>query len=117
MDMIFTAQQLQDKCQEQHKPFYMAFIDLAKTFDSVNHKVLWKTLSKASYPVKFINILHLLHDKMLVMVLTDSNMIESYDIETGVKQGCVFTINVLSIFTTIPHLVKKKLPSDMDIVY
>ena len=34
IDMIFTARQLHDKCQEQNVDFYMTFVDLTKTSDS-----------------------------------------------------------------------------------
>ena len=36
IDMIFSLQQLQEKCGEQGKPLYVAFIDLTKAFDLVS---------------------------------------------------------------------------------
>ena len=30
VDMIFSARQIQEKCREQHKDRYMAFIDMTK---------------------------------------------------------------------------------------
>ena len=38
--MIFSLRQLQEKCREQRKPLYIAFIDLTKDFDQVNTKGL-----------------------------------------------------------------------------
>ena len=35
IDMIFTLQQLQEKCLEQRKPLIVVFIDLTKAFDMV----------------------------------------------------------------------------------
>ena len=43
IDMIFTARQLQDKCQEQNIDLYMTFVDLTKAFDSEG---LWKIMAK-----------------------------------------------------------------------
>ena len=34
--MIFTAKQLQEKCQEQNEDLYMTFVDLVKAFDTVS---------------------------------------------------------------------------------
>ena len=34
IDMIFTARQLQEKCQEQNVDLYMTFVDLIKAYDS-----------------------------------------------------------------------------------
>ena len=67
-DMIFTVRQLQEKCREQQKPLYVAFIDLTKAFDSVKRELLWSILSKAGCPGKFIRMLRLLHDDMCVTV-------------------------------------------------
>ena len=36
IDMIFSLRQLQEKCSEQGKPLYVAFIDLTKAFDLVS---------------------------------------------------------------------------------
>ena len=41
IDMIFTARQLQEKCQEQNVDLYMTFVDLAKAFDTVSRDGLW----------------------------------------------------------------------------
>ena len=42
IDMIFTARQLQEKCQEQNVDLYMTFVDLTKAFDTVSREGLWK---------------------------------------------------------------------------
>ena len=36
IDMIFTARQLQEKCQEQNVDIYLTFVDLTKAFDTVS---------------------------------------------------------------------------------
>ena len=50
--MIFTARQLQEKCQEQNMDLYMTFVDLTK---AVSCKGLWKILAKFGCPTKFIS--------------------------------------------------------------
>lgn len=44
IDMIFSLRQLQEKCREQQKPLYFAFIDLTKAFDLVSRSGLFKVL-------------------------------------------------------------------------
>ena len=46
IDMIFTARQLQEKCQEQNVDLYMTFVDLTKAFDTVSREGLWKIMGK-----------------------------------------------------------------------
>ena len=43
--MIFTAKQLQEKCQDQNMDLYMTFVDLTKAFDTVSREGLWKSMA------------------------------------------------------------------------
>ena len=54
IDMIFTARQLQEKCQEQNVDLYMTFVDLTKAFDTISRERLWKIMAKFGCPAKFI---------------------------------------------------------------
>ncbi|XP_076451258.1 uncharacterized protein LOC143287199 [Babylonia areolata] len=44
IDMVFSLQQLQEKCWEQRQPLYVAFIDLTKAFDLISRKGLFTQL-------------------------------------------------------------------------
>lgn len=68
-DMIFSLRQLQEKCSEQNKDLYVAFIDLAKAFDTVNRELLWAVLEKFGTPLKFLAVLRQLHDNTTAAVL------------------------------------------------
>ncbi|XP_063591296.1 uncharacterized protein LOC134768397 [Penaeus indicus] len=50
-DMIFSVRQLQEKCREQGRPLYLAFIDLSKGFDFVSKKGLFRLLEKIGCPL------------------------------------------------------------------
>ena len=54
IDMIFTAKQLQEKCQEQNVDLYMTFVDLTKAFDTVSRDGLWKIMAKFGCPPRYI---------------------------------------------------------------
>ena len=56
IDMIFTARQLQEKCQEQNVDLYMTFVDLTKAFDTVSRDGLWKIMAKFGCPPLYIEI-------------------------------------------------------------
>jgi len=117
-DMIFTARQLQEKCREQNQPLYMAFIDLTKAFDSVGRELLWKILSKAGCPEKFIKIMRLLHDDMTAVVISNGEATDSFGVNSGVKQGCVAAPTLFSIFiAAVLHLVRDKLPPGILMTY
>ena len=65
IDMISTARQLQEKCQEQNVDLYMTFVDLTKAFDTVSREGLWKIMAKFGCPTKFIAMVRQFYDGML----------------------------------------------------
>ena len=97
-DMIFVALKIQEKCQEQNKDLYTAFINLTKAFDSINREALWKVLSRFGCPAYSITILSLLHDKMTATVLINGTETEPFTIRTGVKQGRVIAPTLLTVY-------------------
>ena len=117
-DMIFCARQLQEKCVEQNKPLYIAFIDLAKAFDSVNRDLLWLVLQKFGCPEKFIRILRLFHDNMEATVTANGCTSEPFAIKSGVKQGCVIAPTLFSVFVSaVLHIVRNALPPGIQLTY
>ena len=97
-DMIFSARQVQEKYREQGCDLCLAFIDLTKAFDSVNRDALWACLARLACPPKFVNITRQLHEGMKGCVLYDGEQSGSFNINTGVKQGCVIAPTLFSIF-------------------
>ena len=55
--MVFSVLQLQEKCREQKKPLFIAFIDLTKAFDLVSRDGLFKILAKIGCPPKLLSII------------------------------------------------------------
>ena len=87
-DMIFTALEVQEKFLEQRCDLCFAVIDLTKAFDSVNRDASWDCLARLGCPPKLISVTRQLHENMKGCVLHDGDQLESFDINTGVKQGC-----------------------------
>ena len=94
IDMIFTARQRQEKCQEQNVDLYMTFVDLTKAFDTVSHEGLWKIMAKFGCPAKFIAMVRQFHDGMLARVQNDGG---EFPVTNGVKQGCVLASTLFSM--------------------
>ena len=68
--MIVSLRQLQEKCREQGKPLYVAFIDLTKAFDLVSRDGLFKILVKISCPT-LLSIMKSFHDEMKGTIMYD----------------------------------------------
>ena len=104
IDMIFVAQQLQEKCREQNQDLYLAFVDLTKAFDTVNRDLHWNILHKFGCPPTFIAILQQFHTGMCAQVVVAGSQSSSFPVEVGVKQGCVpapIIFNLLLVAMTL----------------
>ena len=99
--MIFSLRQLQEKCREQGKPLYVAFIDLTKAFDLVSRDGLFKILAKICCPPTLLSIMKFFHDNMKGTVLYDGATSDPFNILSGMKQGCVLATTLFGIY--LPH--------------
>ena len=88
-DMIFSVRQLQEKCREQGRPLYLAFIDRTEAFDLVSRKGLFCLLEKIGCPPQLHSMVVSFHEDMKSTVMYDASCSEPFPITSGVKQGCV----------------------------
>ena len=95
--MLFAARQVQEKCREQQRDLYIVFVDLTKAFDSVSRTGLWMLLHRVGFPEKVINIIRSFHDGMQARVVDGGLESAPFDVDNGVKQGCVFAPLLFSI--------------------
>ena len=95
--MIFTARQLQEKCQEQNVDLYMTFVDLNKAFDTVSRDGLWKIMTKFGCPPRYIAMVRQFHAGMHAHVQNDGEYSEPFPVTNGVKQGCVMAPTLFSM--------------------
>ena len=102
--MIFSLRQLQEKCREQGKPLYVAFIDLTKAFNLVSRDGLFKILAKIGCPPTLLRIMKSSHDNMKGTVLYNGATSDPFNILSGVKQGCVLApkYSVWNLFCHTP---------------
>ena len=99
--MIFVLRQIQEKCKEQNMSLHAAFADLTKVFDTVSRDERWKILARHGCPQKFLTILRQLHEGQKGQVKHNGSLSGSFPISYGVKQGCVLTPKLFSIFFSI----------------
>ena len=90
IDAIFVARQITEKCIEKQESVHWLFLDLKKAFDSVNREAAWKLFKKIGMPEGFVKLLRGLHDDMEARVRVGSNLSEPFNINNGLRQGCVF---------------------------
>ena len=64
----------------------MAFVDLAKGFDTVSHDGLWKITPKFGCPPRFIAMVRQFRDSMQARVQNDREYSEPFPVTNGAKQ-------------------------------
>ena len=98
VDMIFSIRQLQEKCQEQQMPLYIAFIDLTKAFDLVSRSGLFSLLQKIGCPPHLLAVIKSFHSNMHSTVCYNGATSKAFPVNSGVKQGCVLAPTLFGIF-------------------
>ena len=101
IDMIFSLRQLQEKCREQRRPLYIAFIDLTKAFNLVSRSGLFTLLQRIGCPPKLLRIITSFHEDTQGTVQYDGSSSEPFRIKSGVKQGCVLAPTLFGILFSL----------------
>ena len=90
-DQIATLRIIVEQSLEWNSPLYINFIDYEKAFDSVDRETLWKLLRHYGIPEKIISLIQKTYQGMSCKVLHAGQMSDSFDVHTGVRQGCLLS--------------------------
>ena len=115
IDMIFSVRQLQENCQEQNHPLFLAFIDLTKAFDLVSRNRLIQLLKKIGCPPRLLAIVESFHTDMHCTVCYNGTVSEPFLISSRVKQGCILASTLFGIFFSM--LLSHAFENNEDKVY
>ena len=79
----------------------MMFVDLAKTFDTVDRHVLWQVLRKLEMPENILSVIISFHEVIKAKVVFDGMVSEAFDITNRTKQRCVMAPVPFSLFISL----------------
>ena len=85
-----------EKAKELQKNIYFCFI--AKTFDCVDHKKLWKILKEIGIPDHLTCLLRNLHTGQEATVRTGYGTTDWFQITKGVCQGCILSPCLFNLY-------------------
>ena len=97
-DATFALRMLMSKCREYKQPLYMAFVDLKKAYDSIHRDALWRILRAYGVDDKLVELLMDLHTGTQAAVKLAGKLSGWFDIECGVRQGCVIAPLLFNVF-------------------
>lgn len=98
-DQIFNLYAITQKClNRKGQKLYVAFVDFRKAFDSVNHQKLLDVLRSEGIKGKFLSSLRSMYDSLISCVRINGEYTEFFDCPQGVRQGCVLSPSLFSLF-------------------
>ena len=77
---------------------FTAFIDFKKAYDTVSRKLLFTKLSDLGLSTKFLCTLNSIYSHVECCIRLNGKMTEWFDVNTGLKQGCVLSPIMFNIF-------------------
>jgi hypothetical protein len=98
VDAIFVSRMISSSCRELGLPCFKCFVDLTKAYDKVNREILWKLLAKLGVPPKLLKVIIALHEGAQAWVRVNGELLEPFQLESGLKQGSIFAPLLFNIF-------------------
>ena len=84
----------------KNKKLYVCFVDYKKAFDSVHRDALFRVLEARGFNGKFLSAIKSLYEKVTASIFVDGFNSDTFNCPLGLKQGCVLSPNLFSIFMT-----------------
>jgi hypothetical protein len=76
------------RTKEEKAPFYVAYIDISKAFDTVDHGRMWEILEKTGITGTWLQNLKELYRKNVLSSITSYGKTEKIQMNRGIRQGC-----------------------------
>ena len=93
-----------------NKDIYICFIDYQKTFDRVYHQKIMEFLNYTEIDKKDLRIIQNLYWEQKAVVRLQNGNSEAFNIERGVRQGCVLSPKLFNLYTEPIFRVLEELP-------
>ncbi|MCP4337615.1 MAG: reverse transcriptase family protein, partial [Desulfobulbaceae bacterium] len=98
VDQIFSLRCVVEKCLEKGQKVYAAFMDLEKAYDRIDREGLWKVLRIYGVPGKLLRAVKSLYEGARAAVRVESEQSEFFELNVGLKQGCVMSPWLFSVY-------------------
>ena len=85
------------------KPTLIAFTDLKKAYNSIDHAFLWQKLQKGGIMGQLLKMLQCLYSGITSAVRVNSYTTEPFKVKMGLWQGCVLSPTLFNLFINDLH--------------
>ena len=96
---IFSLNMIIERAVEKQKDLYLCFVDFEKAFDMVKHEEMSRMLEDIGVDGKDIRLIVNLYWDQKAAVRIENEKTEWVKIERGVRQGCVLSPDIFSLYS------------------
>ena len=112
-DMLFVLQILIEKIRNIEDEAFITFIDYSKAFDSVDHHHLFTIMLEFCFQKHLVSLISQLYTEQKATIRWNGEQCSLFDIKRGVRQGCILSPHLFSIYTEM--IMRKADIEDMGI--
>ena len=98
LDHIYTLHTIISNRKSENKDTSVCFVDAKKAFDTVNRECLWFKLMSIGIKGKILNAIQYLYENLSCTVRINNQETDWFRVTQGVKQGCVISPTLFSIY-------------------
>ena len=91
VDQIFALRQIIELQHEFREPLFIAFIDFAAAFDSIDRKSLGRLLEALGFPPRVMRVIMALYNETKCRVRVYGQESKPFTVTTGVRQGAILS--------------------------
>ena len=92
---------LSERAVEMQKDVYLCFIDYEKAFDTVRHADMLEMLRRIGADSRDIRVIRNLYYEQKAAVRVENELTDKVDIKRGVRQGCVLSPDLFSLYAEV----------------
>ena len=109
VDQVYVLSEIIQRQKKRKKAYYCAFLDIKRAYDVVWREALWERLWQSGIRGKLWRMVQKLYAKTESCVLVEDQKTEWSKGQAGVRQGCVMSPNLFSLFINgMAQKVKEK---------
>ena len=96
---ILNLKLITEKTREYGYDIFLCFIDYSKAFDMVSQEFLWITMKRMGFSLHTSDLIKSLYSKKKAAVRTTHDLTDWFDIQEGVRQGCILFPHLFNIYS------------------
>ena len=98
VDQVYVLSEIIQRQKKRKKPYYLAFLDIKRAYDVVWRDGLWDRLWSCGVKGRLWRVVQKLYEKTVSCVVVEDQKTEWKRSDVGVRQGCVMSPNLFSMF-------------------